>query len=141
MSKTKFLKAALCLAFLLSFIREAVSQTRILKCYSYSEKHKDYYGNWTEWSDSKATNFEIVMNFDAGHFSFFSSTPHSYDVLESEGHEVDKDGDDVFWFYCRDNQGVKCRVRLYRLNNQEGRNQVYITFADLSLVYNVETVK
>lgn len=134
-------RALLFMAFLLLMAGSAMAQTRILRCYSYSEKHKDYYGNWTEWSEGKATNFEIVMNFDAGYFSFFSSTPHYYTVIQNEGHEVDKDGDDVVWFYCSDAQGARCRVRLYRLNNQEGRNQVYITFADLSLVYNVETIK
>lgn len=127
------------LALLMSW--EAMSQTRILRCYSYAEKHKDYYGNWTEFSEMKATNFEIAMNFDAGHFTFYSSTPHHYRVLKDEGHEVDQDGDDVFWFYCVDDEGARCRIRLYKLNNQNGRNQVYITFADLSLVYNVETVK
>lgn len=127
------------LALLMSW--EAMSQTRILRCYSYAEKHKDYYGNWTEFSAFKGTNFEIVMNFDAGRFSFFSEKTHTYVVLRNEGHEVDQEGDDVFWFYCVDDEGVRCRIRLYKLNKQNGRNQVYITFSDLSLVYNVETVK
>lgn len=119
----------------------AMSQTRILRCYSYAEKHKDYYGNWTEFSKMKETNFEIVMNLDAGHFTFYSQKTHTYVVLKDEGHEVDEDGDDVYWFYCEDGDGVRCRIRLYKLNKQNGRNQVYITFADLSMVYNVETIK
>jgi hypothetical protein len=128
-------------AFLLLSGGSMKAQTRVLKCYSYASKHKDYYGNWTEWSQTKATDFEIVMNFDAGHFSFYSEKTHTYNVLKNEGHEVDEDGDDVYWFYCLDNEGIRCRVRLYKLNKQSGRNQVYITFNDLSIVYNVETVR
>ena len=81
------------LALLMSW--KAMSQTRILRCYSYAEKHKDYYGNWTEFSRMKETNFEIVMNFDVGHFSFYSEKTHTYVVLKDEGHEVDEEGDDA----------------------------------------------
>jgi len=134
-------KLAIVCLFLLTTWESLNAQTRLLRCYSYTEKHKDYYGNWTEWSAFKETNFEIVMNFDAGHFSFFSEKTHYYRVLKNEGHEVDEDGDDVYWFYCEDGDGVRCRIRIYKLNKQNGRNQVYITFSDLSLVYNVETIK
>ncbi len=134
-------KLTIAFLFLLMVFGSVKAQTRVLRCYSYAEKHKDYYGTWTEWSEMRATNFEIVMNFDAEHFTFFSEKTHYYRVLENEGHKVDKDGDDVYCFYCEDGDGVRCRISIYKLNSQSGRNQVYISFSDLSLVYNVETIK
>lgn len=136
----KKITAIVCLFFLLMW-GQAMSQTRVLRCYSYASQHKDYYGNWTEFTQTEATNFEIVVNFTAMYFSFFSQQPHHYTVLREEGHNVDKDGDDVYSFYCRDGEGKKCRIQIYRLNSNGGRNQIYISFSDLCLVYNVETIK
>ena len=92
---------------------------------------------WEEWSDWEEVSVLIIMNTDDERFTIYSKEKQVYDVAKDEGKETDNDGDDTWSFYCVNEDGTTCRVRLVKLNSQEGRLQLYVDFSDIKLVYNM----
>jgi hypothetical protein len=77
------------------------------------------------------------MDIDKDRITIYSKETQIYDVAENEGKTTDSDGDDFWSFYCVNEDGLTCRVRLAKLNSQNGRNQLYIDFNDMKWVYNL----
>jgi hypothetical protein len=108
-----------------------------LKSTSLSSRYELNDGSWTDWSE--ATETSVLMTFDINkqRITIYSKKTQVYDIAEYEGQTTDDDGDDFYSYYCVNEDGITCRVRFAKLNSQNGRNQVYVDFSDMSWMYNV----
>jgi len=115
----------------------ASGQVYKLKSSSFSSKYKINDYKWSDWSEWEETSVLITMDIDKERITIYSKETQVYDVAENEGETIDDDGDKTLSFFCVDKEGLTCRVRLMRLNSQNGRNQLYVDYKDLKWVYNV----
>lgn len=116
------------------------AQVYKLKATNFTSKVNVEGRGWGEWADWKDSDVLITMDMDKDRITIYSKEVQKYDIAEYEGKETDDDGDDIWSFFCINEDGVKCRVRLAKLKSQNGRNQVYVDFSDLMIVYNVYTL-
>ena len=99
-------------------------------------KFKTDDNRWGDWSDWESTSVLIVV--DDSRITVYSKEKQVYDVIENEGKKTDIDGDDVWSYFCINEDGARCRVRLIRRNSQNGEAQLYVDFNDMKWVYNLE---
>jgi hypothetical protein len=125
------------LVVLLILSTSAMAQVVTLNAYSTASMSKDYYGNWKEWTTTTPTNIDVVINGDISRITIFSKETHYYDILENEGSKTDKDGDDYWSYWCVNNKGLNCRIRLYKIGSGL-RSQIYIDYNDLYLMFNLK---
>ena len=57
------------------------------------------------------------------------------------GNQEKKGDDDVVTFNCVDNNGVECTLAIYTRKKQGGRNQLYITYQDMIIAYNMTVLE
>jgi hypothetical protein len=139
--KNKYFKTlVLLITFLLTISISATGQVRKFKSTSYSYMYKINEYRWSDWSESTESSVLITLDLNNERITIYSATKQVYDIAEYEGETTDDDGDDFFSFFCVNNEGLTCRVRLAKLNSQGGRNQFYIDFSDMRWVYNVYTL-
>lgn len=96
---------------------------------------------WTDWTDFEPTEMPIVIDVDHDQVVIYSAETQIYDVMKAEGSSYDEDGDEFLSFYCVNEDGIACRIRLAMLNSQGGRYQFYVDFDDMRWVYNVYIVE
>lgn len=92
---------------------------------------------WSAWSDMESVDILITIDVDNERIKIFSKKEQVYDIIQSYKLYTDDDGDDVLKFQCVNEDGLKCMVRLLRLNSQNGKRQLYVGFADMLWVYNI----
>lgn len=132
--------------FLLFVVMLVLSAPRLqgqvykLKATNFTSKINVEGRGWNDWADWEDSDVLITMDMDKDRITIYSKEVQKYDIAEYEGKETDDDGDDILSFFCINEDGVKCRVRLAKLNSQNGQNQVYVDFSDLMIVYNVFTL-
>lgn len=132
----KHIKLLLIIGFTFIITNVSFGQVLKFKSSSFAMKFKTE-SKWAEWSDFEDVSVLIVMDNDDGRFTIYSKEKQVYDVAENEGKETDSDGDDTWSFYCVNEDGNTCRVRLVKLNSQEGRLQLYVDFSDVKVLYNM----
>lgn len=119
------------------------SFSQITKCRTTTTtfKSKDEYTNkWSKWDEWKETNILITFDISSDRIKVFSKEEHVYDIIKYYPKSIDNDGDETLKFHCVDEEGIKCFVRLVKLNSQDGRNQLYIDFANIAIAYNIYTL-
>ncbi|WP_367388442.1 hypothetical protein [Lewinella sp. LCG006] len=97
--------------------------------------------NWSNWTDFEPTQMPIVIDIDHEQIVIYSAETQIYNVMKAEGSSYDQDGDEFLSFYCVNEDGIACRIRLAMLNSQGGRYQFYVDFDDMRWVYNVYIVE
>lgn len=132
----KHLKLFLIIGFSLLITTISYGQVLKFKATSVSFKFKTE-SRWGEWLEPKESSVLIVMNTDDDRFTIYSKEKQTYDIVEYEGEKTDSDGDNVWSFYCVNEDGNTCRVKLMKLNSQDERLQLYVSFNDVLLVYNI----
>ncbi len=91
------------------------------------------------WSNYQEIDALIKMDIDNSHFSIFSSDTSLYTITENEGMTTNSEGDDTYSYYCTDNDGLICRIRLMILHSHEEIMQLYVDYNDSNWLYNVST--
>jgi hypothetical protein len=138
--KIKFIKPFGLVLVLVFLSTITLGQVYKLKSFSFSSKQKINSYAWSDWSDPSETSVLITFDLNKERITIYSQTTQVYDIAEYEGQTTDEDGDDFLSYYCVNQDGLTCRVRLAKLNSQNGRNQVYVDFSDLKWMYNVYTL-
>lgn len=133
----QLLKTCGLILVLMTFSATTFSQVYKLKSTSFSSKHKINDYRWSEWSEATETSVLITVDLNKDRITIYSKTTQVYDIAEYEGKTTDDDGDDISSFYCVNQDGSTCRVKLVKLNSRNGRNQIYVEFSDMKWVYNV----
>ena len=108
-----------------------------LKSTSLSSRTKINEYKWTEWSDPTESSVLITFDLTNDRITIYSKVTQVYDIAEYEGKTTDKDGDDIFSYYCIDKDGSKCRVKWLKLHSQNERMQMYVYYGDMNWLYNI----
>ena len=124
------------IVLLLSFVSNAQSVLKIRTSYT-SEKHTDYYGRWTDWSDWKEANILIVVDSEQDRVTIYSQTTQTFDIIENEGESLSDRGDPTLNYYCVDENGTKCRIRIVK---RTSGTQIYVDYNNLILCYNLKPI-
>lgn len=138
--KKQLVKSFGLLFILLTFSATSFGQVYKLKSTSFSSKYKINDYRWSDWSEATESSVLITIDVNKDRITMYSKTTQIYDIAEYEGKTTDEDGDDFISFFCINEDGLSCRVRLAKLNSQNGRNQVYVDFSDMKWMYNVYTL-
>jgi hypothetical protein len=122
------------IVLLLSFVSNAQSVLKIRTSHS-CEKHIDYYGNWTDWSEWKEANILIVVDSQKDRITIYTETTQIFDIIENEGESLSDKGDPTFNYYCVDENGAKCRIRIVKRTTL---TQIYVDYSNLILCFNIK---
>ncbi len=123
--------------FMLIISTTSFGQVLKFKSTSFSSMYKINEYSWSDWEDPSESTVLMTFDLDNDRITIYSKVTQIYDVAKYEEKITDKDGDDIFSFFCVDNEGITCRVQWLILNSQNGRMQVYVYYSDIALLYNV----
>ena len=125
-------------AFLLSFMCVFSYAADILKFQTTGLSIKTLEnGSWTKWSDWEKCSCLVVINIDKDVITIYSSEKQVYDIIECNDPYTDSDGDEVLKMHAVDQDGDECDIRL--ISRLKGSDQLYVDFADIMWVYNIES--
>ena len=96
---------------------------------------KPAYGEWSPW---ELSNVKISLNLSTDEIWILSPTRQYYQVIETMPQPYDNGGRQIR-FKVLDKNGCYGYVRLRVEYN--GNSQLYVDFADLSIVYNVVRIE
>ena len=134
MTKLKFLYIVL--FFLGIGIQQSYSQTYRFRTSGYSVLEKNERGKWGKWSDLSLVNITVTLDTNKNRILIYSRNIHLYDIQTYQP-ESESESDLVYSFLCKDNDGVDCTLSIITRKKQDNRKQLYITYPDHVIVYNI----
>lgn len=127
------------LLFLGLGLQQSFSQTYRFKTSGFSVLEKNEKGKWGKWSDLKLVNISVTLDTDKNRILVYSQNIQLYQILSYQP-ESESENDLVYSFICKDNDGIDCTVSIITRKKQENRKQLYITYSDHVIVYNIFTM-
>ena len=100
---------------------------------------KDKKGNWGEYSKLQKSEMAVLLDMESHRIVVYSEVIQLFSIMKYGEQETIGD-DDVVKFNCVDNNGVECTLTIYTRKKQGGRNQLYITYQDMIIAYNMDVV-
>lgn len=137
MTKIKCLYVAL--LFLVIGFQQSYSQTYKFRTSGFSVLEKNDKGKWGKWSDLSLANLSVTLDTDKNRILIYSQNIQLYQIVTYQP-ESESENDLVYSFICKDNDGVDCTVSIITRKKQENRKQLYITYSDHVIVYNIFTM-
>ena len=129
----------ICLLFLGLGIQQSYSQTYKFKTSGYSILKKNENGKWGKWSDLSLVNILVSLDTDKNRILVYSQAIQLFDIITYQP-ESESESDLVYSFSCKDNDGIDCTVSIITRKKQENRKQLYITYDDYVIVYNIFSI-
>ena len=102
--------------------------------------NKDKKGNWGEWSKPEKSKMIVLLDMESHRIVVYSEVIQLFSIIKY-GNQETKGDDDVVSFDCVDNNGVECVLTIYTRKKQGGRNQLYITYEDMIIAYNMTVLE
>lgn len=127
------------LLFLGLGLQQSYSQIYRFKTSGFSVLEKNEKGKWGKWSDLSLVNISVVLDTDKNRILVYSQNIQLYQILSYQP-ESESENDLVYSFICKDNDGMECTVSIITRKKQENRKQLYITYSDHVIVYNIFTM-
>lgn len=127
------------LFFLLLGMQQSYSQVYRFKTSGFSVLEKNEKGKWGKWSDLSLVNILVTLDTNKNRFLIYSQNIQLYEILSYQP-ESESESDLVYSFVCKDNDGVDCTLSIITRKKQENRKQLYITYSDHVIVYNIFTM-
>jgi len=124
------------LLFLGIGIQQSYSQTYKFRTSGFSVLEKNEKGKWGKWSDLSLVNIMVSLDTDKNRLVVYSRNIQLYNILVYQP-ESESENDLVYSFTCKDNDGVDCTVSIITRKKQENRKQLYITYSNHVIVYNI----
>lgn len=137
MTKIKCLYVAL--LFLMIGFQQSYSQTYKFRTSGFSVLEKNDKGKWGKWSDLSLANLSVTLDTDKNRILIYSQNIQLYQIVTYQP-ESESESDLVYSFICKDNDGVDCTVSIITRKKQNNRKQLYITYSDHVIVYNIFTM-
>jgi hypothetical protein len=137
MTKIKYFY--ICLLFLGLGVQQSYSQTYRFKTSGFSVLEKNERGKWGKWSDLSLVNILVTLDTNKNRILVYSQNIQLYEILTYQP-ESESESDLVYSFTCKDNDGVDCTVSIITRKKQDNRKQLYITYSDHVIVYNIFTM-
>ncbi len=113
------------------------SQQFLFKATSFSVTEKNTKGKWSDWT--KPVKSELIIKIDgvSHRVVVYSEEIQLFNIIKYN--EVKKTETDIVSSYnCVDNNGIECVVSVFTRKNQNNRKQLYITYEDFIIEYNIE---
>ncbi len=110
------------------------------KTSGYMVSQKDNKGNWSEWSKLQKSEMTVLLDMESHRIVVYSEILQLFSIMKYGNQETIGD-DDVVKFNCVDNNGVECVLAIYTRKKQGGRNQLYITYEDMIIAYNMTVLE
>ena len=110
------------------------------KTSGYMVSQKDNKGNWSEWSKLQKSEMTVLLDMESHRIVVYSEILQLFSIMKYGNQETIGD-DDVVKFNCVDNNGVECVLSIYTRKKQGGRNQLYITYEDMIIAYNMTVLE
>lgn len=113
------------------------SQQFLFKTTSFTVTEMNSKGKWSAWS--KPTKSEMIIKIDgvSHRVVVYSEEIQLFNIIKYN--EVKTTDSDIISSYnCIDNNGIECVVSVFTRKNQNNRRQLYITYDDMIIEYNVE---
>ena len=128
------------LAFLIMLCSSLTANAEVLKLRSteYSYKYQYDSGYWSDWSAWESTSVLIVINLSTERVTIYSELKQEYDIYNSSDTEYKSDGSEIITLSCVDADGIQCEMRIRK--QSDGQVQLYVDYADISWVYNVQFI-
>ena len=113
------------------------SQQFLFKTTNFSVSEKNNKGKWSDWT--KPIKSEMIIKVDGVNHRIvvYSEEIQLFSIVKYN--EVkDTDSDIISSFNCVDNNGLECNVSIFTRKKQNNRRQLYITYEDMIIEYNIE---
>jgi hypothetical protein len=110
---------------------------QVIKCKAYKSTYttkNETTDQWAEWREWKNTDILTEIDLTTNKIKIFSEILQTYDIVEDVGNYRDDDGDDVFEWYCRNEEGLMCSLRLIN-SSSDGSTSLYVDFANCRYLY------
>ena len=120
-------------------LQQSYSQVYRFKTSGFSVLEKNEKGKWGKWSDLGLVNITVTLDTDKNRIVVYSQNIQLYNIVVYQP-ESESESDLVYSFTCKDNDGVDCTVSIITRKKQENRKQLYITYPDHVIVYNIFTM-
>ncbi|MFA9188076.1 hypothetical protein [Flavobacterium magnesitis] len=124
------------LLFLGIGIQQSYSQTYKFRTSGVSVLEKNENGKWGKWSDLSLVNIMVSLDTDKNRLVVYSRNIQLYQIVVYQP-ESESENDLVYSFTCKDNVGIDCTVSIITRKKQQNRKQLYITYSDHVIVYNI----
>ena len=128
------------LILLLLFGLQTYSQVYRFKTTSLCVATKLLNNKWDKWSKAKEVSLVVTLDASKNRIIVYSEILQLFEILEYVD-EVETDKDKTVAFVCRNNDGEICNISIITRKNQGNRMQLYITYNDNILNYNIENLK
>lgn len=135
------MKSLKCILFFLFFASvTAYAQKYNFKTSGFMVSQKDKKGNWGDWSKLQKTEMTVLLDMESHRIVVYSEVLQLFSIMKYGNQETIGD-DDVVKFNCVDNNGVECTLAIYTRKKQGSRNQLYITYQDIIIAYNMDVLE
>ncbi|SHM10394.1 hypothetical protein SAMN05443543_11132 [Flavobacterium flevense] len=139
MTQKKCFYFYICLLFFTMGLQQSYSQVYRFKTSGFSVLEKNEKGKWGKWSDLGLVNITVTLDTDKNRIVVYSQNIQLYNIVVYQP-ESESESDLVYSFTCKDNDGVDCTLSIITRKKQENRKQLYITYPDHVIVYNIFTM-
>lgn len=130
------IKLIVVLVFLVFGMEQTYSQTYKFKTSGFSVLEKNNKGKWGKWSDLNLVNILVTLDTNKSRFVVYSQVIQLFEIIEYIPTQ-ENDTDIVYSFTCKDNNGDDCTVSIITRKQQENRKQLYISYDNQIIVYNI----
>ena len=116
------------------------SQQFLFKTTSFSVTEMNNKGKWSEWT--KPVNSEMIIKIDgvSHRVVVYSEEIQLFNIIKYNDVK-NTESDIISSFNCVDNDGIECVVSVFTRKNQNNRRQLYITYDDFIIEYNIKLEK
>jgi hypothetical protein len=123
--------------FLVSLgFQKAYSQSYNFKTTGFSVLEKNEKGKWGKWSDLELTTMMVTLDTNKNRIVIYSQIIQLFEIIEYLP-TTENESDIVYGFSCKDNDGVECTLSIITRKKQDNRKQLYISYGDQIIVYNI----
>ncbi|WP_413998908.1 hypothetical protein ACMDB5_14140 [Flavobacterium sp. W1B] len=130
------IKLYIVLLFLGLGLQHSYSQSYQFKTSGLSVLEKNDKGKWGKWSDLQLVNIPITLDTNKNRIVVYSEMIQLFEIVVYQPIE-ENDTDIVYSFTCKDNNGENCTLSIITRKKQDNRKQLYISYDDRIIVYNI----
>lgn len=116
------------------------SQKIIFETTGFTVLEKNKKGEWKDWSDFTASKMIIKLDGENHRVVVYSEVIQLFSIVKYND-PVSNETDNIVSLNCIDNEGVDCNVSVFTRKKQGNRMQLYITYEDLIIAYNITMQK
>lgn len=122
--------------FLFLGLQQSFAQNYKFRSSGFSVLEKNERGKWGNWSDLKLVTVSISLDTEKNRFVVYLPLVQLFEIAVYEPTE-ENESDIVYSFVCKDTNGEDCLIAIITRKKQDNRKQLYITYKDRIIVYNI----